>query len=127
MNDMAAMTFDTLKASKRLKAVGFGDEQANEIVGTVADAINCNLATKADMLENRNELKLFEQRVAGDFQSLDQRFQTLDQRFQSLDQRITDEIQSLEQRMTIRLGSIMIAGIGFLVILDRLFPVTPPG
>lgn len=50
--------FDTLKATKLLKASGFEETQAEAVVATVRDAIAENVATKADVTEAGNELKL---------------------------------------------------------------------
>ena len=50
--------FDTLKATKLLKESGFGETQAEAVVATVRDAVAENVATKADLAEVCNELKL---------------------------------------------------------------------
>ena len=50
--------FDTLKATKLLKESGFGEIQAEAVVATVRDAVAENVATKADLAEVCNELKL---------------------------------------------------------------------
>ena len=44
---MATAVFDTLKASRDLKAAGFGDSQAEAIVTTMAEAFDDTVATKA--------------------------------------------------------------------------------
>lgn len=49
--------FDTLKATKLLKASGFEETQAEAVVATVRDAVSDNVATKADVGELRVELK----------------------------------------------------------------------
>lgn len=36
------------------------------------------------------------------------------------------DLRELEQRMTIKLGTLIVAGVGFLALLDRLFPVVSP-
>ena len=48
--------FDTLKATKLLKASGFEETQAEAVVATVRDAVSDNVATKADMGELRAEM-----------------------------------------------------------------------
>ena len=50
--------FDTLKATKLLKESGFDETQAEAVVSTVRDAVAENVATKADLAEVCNELKL---------------------------------------------------------------------
>lgn len=86
---MTAMIIDTLKASNRLKAAGFNEKRATELVETFADGMLDNLAIREDIYELRTELR--------------------------------HEMHSLEQRMTIRLGSMIVAAVGFLVMIDRLF------
>ena len=62
------VTFDTLKAARRLQdEAGFDEKQAAVLVSTFAEGITENLATKAD-LENtearlRAEMRELEQRV----------------------------------------------------------------
>ena len=50
--------FDTLKATKLLKESGFEETQAEAVVATVRDAVAENVATKADLAEVCNELKI---------------------------------------------------------------------
>ncbi|WP_176084243.1 DUF1640 domain-containing protein [Martelella sp. HB161492] len=37
-------------------------------------------------------------------------------------ERLESKIEALGQKMTIKLGSLMVAGVAFLALLDRLFP-----
>ena len=46
---MTTAVFDTLKASRNLKAAGVAEAQAEAIVTTMADAFDDTVATKADM------------------------------------------------------------------------------
>jgi hypothetical protein len=48
---MSAITFDTLAYAKKLKKVGFTEEQAEVQAETLADIIDSNLATKRDLKE----------------------------------------------------------------------------
>ena len=49
--------FDTLKATKLLKASGFEETQAEAVVATVKNAVADNVATKTDVGELRTEFK----------------------------------------------------------------------
>lgn len=49
--------FDTLRYSKRLKEVGFTEEQAEVQAEVFAEAIETQLATKRDLQELKTELK----------------------------------------------------------------------
>ena len=48
---MVTAVFDTLKASRTLKAAGVADAQAEAIVTTMAGAFDDAVATKADITE----------------------------------------------------------------------------
>ena len=57
---MTAATFDTYNAIKRLKAVGFDEQQAEALSDTIRDAQGAKLnemATKGDIKEAKAELE----------------------------------------------------------------------
>ena len=54
---MTTAVFDTLKASRTLKAAGVADVQAEAIVTTMVEAFDDAVATKADIAEVKTELK----------------------------------------------------------------------
>jgi len=54
---MTTAVFDTLKASDNLKAAGIEAKQAEAIVHTMAGAFEDAVATKADLVEVKFELK----------------------------------------------------------------------
>ena len=60
---------DTLKASRRLQAAGFPEEQADELVATFAEDFGQNLATKDDIALLRKDLDL----VRGDIRDMGRR------------------------------------------------------
>ena len=100
---MTMPVFDTLKALKSLKAAGFDELQAEAVVSTVGSAVAENLVTNADL--DATLTRALEPMVTKEFlQSELQRLQ-----------------QSLQQKMTIRLGGMLIAGIGALAVLIGLF------
>ena len=53
---MATITFDTLKASRKLKAAGFAEAQADAMVDTVAEAFTDTVATKANIAEVKTDI-----------------------------------------------------------------------
>ncbi|HAT50218.1 MAG: DUF1640 domain-containing protein [Nitrospirae bacterium] len=66
---MTAITFDTLKYVKTLKAAGFDEQQAEALAATQADVLAKNLddlATKADIRELEGKMREFEARVMGE-------------------------------------------------------------
>ena len=54
---MATAVFDTLTAAETLRDAGIEAEQAAAIVHTVSQAVNDNLATKADLTAAVSELR----------------------------------------------------------------------
>ena len=100
---MSALAFDTLKASKAMKAAGFDDAQVEAVIATVGDAVGGNVATKADMQALRTDVQAFKADMQADMQAL------------------RTDMQALEQRMTIRLGGLIVVGVSFLTVLDKLF------
>lgn len=96
-------SFDTLQYTKRLKAVGITEKQAEVFAETMAETIDNKLATKFD-------IKCIEERIALLEERIDRRFE-----------RVDNGMKELELRITIKLGSIMIGGLGTLVVLLKLF------
>ena len=67
---MTTAVFDTLKASDDLKAAGIEAKQAEAIVHTMAGAFEDAVATKADLVEVKSELKQDIAAVKGDIKLL---------------------------------------------------------
>ena len=114
---MTALAFDTLKAAKALREAGFEEAQAEAVVSTVSSAINENVASKDDLarveatLENKIEQVRTE--LKNDIEALRS---DMNARFESVDARF----ESLEQRMTLKLGAMIAAAAGFIVVVDKL-------
>jgi hypothetical protein len=100
---MSAVAFDTLKFVKRLEAAGVVPAQAEATPEAFSDAISQDLATKMDLLQ-------LEQRMTYQLAALDQKFVNLEHKF-----------IDLEQIMTIKLGSLLVAGIGIIVTAQHLW------
>ena len=92
------MALDTHKAVKMLQQAGFGEGQAEAVVTTVSDALNETVATKADLL-------------------------TLEAGLRSELQEVRSEMRALEQRMTIKLGGLLVIGLGLMTALDKLLSI----
>jgi hypothetical protein len=92
---MTTMTFDTLKFANKLKAVGVPSAHAEAEAEALAEVFDVNLreiATHEDM--KRLEEKLSE--------------------------RLTTGLAQLEQRMTIKLGTLMVIAVGATASLVKL-------
>lgn len=111
--------FNSLKYAKSLEEAGVPREQAEAHVHLITEALDMNFATKQDV-----------QLVAQDMQGLRQDFQILRNEFQKdlqtlefkFDQKVVqlkDAIIQSEQRITIRLGTIVATSIGAAVALAK--------
>ena len=63
---MTTTVFDTLKASRDLKAAGFDEAQAEAIVATMTEAFDDTVATKANLDAVKAELKQDIATIKGD-------------------------------------------------------------
>ena len=67
---MTTAVFDTLKASRKLKAVGIDEAHAEAIVQSMAEAFEDTVATKADIVSVRADLKTEIAAVRADIEKL---------------------------------------------------------
>ncbi|MFL9824774.1 hypothetical protein [Rhodoplanes sp. SY1] len=115
------LAFDTLGYAKRLRDGGVPEPQAEAHAEAARDYIMVELVTKTDlaaavdrvdgMIEAlRTEMELR-------FQHLDSRF---DGRFDCLRNDVDAKIERLSLQLTIRLGALMVAGLGALAVILRL-------
>jgi hypothetical protein len=109
-----AVVIDTLVYARRLREAGFSEQQAEGQAEALAAAMTETLATKQDLqnLATKQDLLAFPTR-----QELDTKLLELERR---LDLRFDARLADLERRMTMRLGGIMVAGIGFISALGKL-------
>lgn len=126
--------FDTHKAYTALAAGGFTETQAQTLIETLSESGN-SLATKADIADmaTKADLQALEQALRADMQALEQSLRAdlqaleqatkadlrelelrVDARFDSVDARLV----SLEQRMMIRLGAMLIAAVALIVTIQ---------
>ena len=90
-----AAIFDTLAYSKKLKAVGFKEEQAEVLAETFTEIIEERLATKQDILALKKDIK-------------------------ELETRLKRDMKEMEMRLTIRLGTMMAVSIAIVAALVKL-------
>ncbi|MDD5267643.1 MAG: DUF1640 domain-containing protein [Methylococcales bacterium] len=95
---MATITFDTLKFANKLKSAGVVSEHAEAEAEALAELFEINLkevASKEDIKLLKDDIKHLEERIDGKF------------------------IQ-LEQRMTIKLGALMVIAVSAVATLVKL-------
>ena len=142
----AALAFDTLQYSKRLQQAGvaapMADAQAEALaqvlstgmggLATRADLEQVSLATRADLervslatrtdlervsLAARTDLERVEAGLKGDIQALEKRLISTESQLRS---EFRSELRLLEQRMTIKLGSMLVVAVGVMAVIDKL-------
>ena len=100
---MATIAFDTLRFSKRLKDAGVPDKQAEaEALAEVFEVNVKELATKDDIMHVRKD------------------FEVVRKDMDAMEKRIDDKLTMLEQRMTIKLGGLMVLAVGAVATLVKL-------
>ncbi|EJW12210.1 hypothetical protein A33M_2333 [Rhodovulum sp. PH10] len=117
--------FDTLGYSKRLREAGIPGEQAEAHAEAARDFIMVELVTKTDLaaalsaLEGRLEAKIREgdAALAGRIDGLESR---LEAKIREGDAALEAKIERLSLQLTVRLGALMVAGIGALALIQRL-------
>jgi hypothetical protein len=103
---MQTIIFDTHAYVKKLKAVGFTEEQAEVQTETLAGLINDQLVTKP----------YFDVRM----KELDVRFKELEVRIKELETTLRHEIKEMESRIIIKLGAMMATSIAVIAALVKL-------
>ena len=113
-----ALAFDTLKYANKLKTAGIPEQQAEVQAEAMAELVTEKLATKQD-------LHVLEERMTAKVSELETRMTT---KVNELEMRMTAKIDGLdmklgflESRITIKLGGMVAASMGTLVILLKLF------
>ena len=123
-----AVTIDTLKAATRLREEGgFDEQQATALVATFADGFVENLATKDDVEKLEVSLRGDIDHLRGDVEHLRGDVEKLEKKvalrtdLERTEAKMLGEMSKLAQRLTVRFGGAVGAGIGILVALDKLF------
>jgi hypothetical protein len=133
------MVFDTLRYANRLKAVGVSEEQAEVQAEALAEIVNENIATKKDLKESdtnthhymkemetslRSDMKEMEAGIRHDMKEMETRLrhdtEELRCDMEKMGNELRYDIKELESRMMIKLGSLMLSGMGLLVLLMKL-------
>ncbi|PEN07089.1 hypothetical protein CRI93_08100 [Longimonas halophila] len=91
------MPIDTLKASKRLKALGFTEEQAEGIAELLNDT-DAASATKDDLYALESRLDERFERIDERFGFVDERFDRIDERFDHIDNHIDKRFGRVDER-----------------------------
>ncbi len=140
---MPQVAFDTLEYAKGLEEAGvepkIAEAQAKAQVKILSNLLDYKVATKDDLKELKSELKdlgvkidQVEVKLDSKISQLDSKTDQLESKFKSkidqLDSKFeskfdyfNSKIDSLEHRLTVRLGKMMVAGVGFMAALFTVF------
>ena len=113
---MNAVPFDTLKMAQRLQAAGFSGPQASGAAEALAEALTgADLATKGDIAALRTEIKADNAASRGELKAGNA----------ALRADLLSAIELLRRDMTIKLGGMIIVGIGVLLAGMRYMTLHP--
>lgn len=93
------MAFDSLTFAQELEKVGVPTDQAQLLASLIRDQVLASVVTKVDLAHTE---------------------QRLDERIDRLEERLKAEMAQLEQRMTIKLGAMVVVAVGLIVTAQKL-------
>ncbi|MBF0288086.1 MAG: DUF1640 domain-containing protein [SAR324 cluster bacterium] len=100
------LVFDTLEYTKKLTATGVPQEQAEVHAETMKQIIEHDLATKADILRLEKAIEDSKAELKRDLED------------SKAD--LKRDLKEMEMRLIIRLGGLLVIGIGILASLEKL-------
>ena len=117
-----SVAFDTLRAARKLRDEGgFDERQAAILVDTFAEGMTETLATKADLESTEGSLRAeIEKSEAALRNGLEKSEAALRGDLEKTETSLRGEMRELEQRMTIRLGAMMVGAVALIVALIKL-------
>ena len=122
------MTFDTLRAARRLRDEGgFDEKQAGILVDTFAEGMDETLATKADLekteLVLRGEIKETEATLRGEIGTLrgdlEKTEATLRGEIEKTKEQMQKQMEKLANRMIVQFGAMQVATVTLIVALIK--------
>ena len=125
---MTTLTFDTLAYSKKLRAVGFTEAQAEAQAETIINLMTEQLATKTDMKEIevalRRDIKEVEAGLKRDIKEVEaglrRDIKEVELKIKELEISLKRDMKEMEMSITIKLGAIVTTGIAVAATLVKL-------
>lgn len=122
------LAFDTLTYASKLQAAGFTEEQARAQAEALAGIVADTLATKADIAALQRDVKELETALKRDVKELEtvlkrdiKELETaLKRDLKELETALRREIAAVSDKLTIRLGGMLVVGIAVLAALLKL-------
>jgi ParB-like chromosome segregation protein Spo0J len=117
--------FDTLAYAKKLQAAGVSERIAEVHAKALAEVVEEKLATKSDInrLEGKieSDINRLESSIGNVRQELQSDIADVRKDMTALEERLTFKIEKVTYQLTIRLGSLLAAGILLIGSLHKLF------
>lgn len=105
--------FNTLSYAKKLEEAGIPREQAEVHIQIIAEIVEGDVATKADLMETRRSLETSSQHLGNELRT----------EMHALRTELKNEMATLEYRLTIKLGAFMTIGFATMTALLKFFLV----
>ena len=125
MPEVEPYRFDTHAMVKEFIASGFTEKQAEAQVRALSDLISYNLATKSDIERVRKEIAELRKDSEADIAGVHRDIADVHKEIENLRKETKTDIELLKRDLTIRLGALMVTGVGIIlgvltVIITRL-------
>ncbi|MBF0110956.1 MAG: hypothetical protein HQL76_17450 [Magnetococcales bacterium] len=136
------IAFDTHAYIKKLREAGVDERQAEIQAEALVELVEDRLATKRDVLDLKRDLREIDAKAETRFKELDTRAETrfkeldtraetrlkeldtkAETRLKELDTKLETKLKELELRMVLKMGGMILAGIGILFGLMRAWPL----
>ena len=123
---MSRLAFDTHAFVKRLTRAGMDEQQAEALVECQAQLINDSLATKQDIEEVKRDIEALRLETKKDIEALrlatEQSIEKLRLETKKDIEALRTDMQKMELRLTVRLGSVIVIAMGVFTTLVKLLP-----
>lgn len=116
-HDFTLRPIDTLAITKRLRASGYTEAQAEVQAEIWAEIIERNLASKRDLKDIEVSLRKEMREIEA---SLKRDIAQLDLKIESVRAELKRDIKESEQRLTTKLGGMLVVGISIISVLIKL-------
>jgi predicted nucleic acid-binding Zn-ribbon protein len=122
---------NAMRYSIYLEESGFSKDQATTMIKVLSEIMNDNFATSQDIqiakLETKADMESFRSEVRDEFvnvrSEMKEGFANVDKRFLKVDQeflKVRSDIKALENRMTVKLSSIMVGTVVLIQVLNKI-------
>ena len=116
----ANIVYDTHAAIQRLISTGMPEKQAEGVVMEQTQLLEHNLATKQDVALIQKDIEALRQETKQDIALIHKDITSIRKEIEALRQETKKDLQVLSSQLTLRLGAMLVAAVGFLASLQVL-------